>query len=1229
MPGGANTGGTGTTPAPPPGGNTVGGVGGMPPPAIPLVCKNSNDDCAALGRLASQAKTAELQAQDTLNHVQDLIDQAKSLHQDAINLHNQADQAIKMSAGYAKGKLDMGLSQQYMTEFESLQKAGDATEQQAQDRLAEANGAKAAYGAAKAAADAAFKAFADCLNLPPCPASTTGTTATGGGMTVGGGVTMGGTGGAGFSDCPAAQSALDSAIFEHQQAAKAMAAAQQALARGDGKTAESEFLNARLAEGLAARYEALAAYLLQQCYEKFMAGPPPVISVTPIPPVTPGSATIGGTTPTAGTTGRTTTTPTTGTTGGTTPTAGATGGAAPKPGTPAPGATRPVAPKRPGVYGSDIRGGDYVFMDRLVHEVLTEAGQKGSDWKLVPMPGGSVIYVSPDGKSSVRASFTPDGSILIETTPGTPAMPGIPAGTPPTSTPIPGGTAESTPPASPCPAATEDCAALQEAFDEASNAYEAANTAFNDANTKAAATAKAMSAAGAAAKSAYDASAGKPDDPAFSAAHSQLTAAMRDDDAAAVELKTAGEALAAAKAKWEQAKAALEACHQKAAPKCPPPSASSTAQNPGGNTVGTTPGGATTGGTPQPGGTGTTPAPAPGGNTVGAVPGGTPAVPLTCKNSNDDCAELGRLASQAQTAELQAAQDLKNVPDLNRQADWDHQDAIDLHNQADHAMSLSAGYAKGNLNAALAKQYMTEFEKLQKEGDAKEAESQALRAKANGAQAAYDAAKAAADAAFKAFHDCLSLPPCPHSTTGTTTTGGMTTGGVTPGAGGATGGTTGGTGTGGFSNCPAAQSDLDEANFLHGQAAKNAALGQQALIAGNAASAQSWFLNAQMDESSAQRWEAQAAYELQKCHEAAATTGATGTTGVVPGTSTTGTSTTGTSTTGTTGTTPTTPGAATGTTGGTATDTPPPTETPSACAVGDATCAQPSQCTGSSCFSVADMCKAAACAVSNFIQSLYQTMMLSAPISGAKTGSLPIGSNVTNAAYNGRGAHMLPISADLTMPTLAAFAMGAPGQGGQGGTPDVSIVSTGNSSGEAFQLQVRDPSGQTRTASVPEGTVLVATEPGSEKPAASRGTAGMLTQQLSGFCLQFAKLPPAAGMVYKIASPAMQQNFAPLKQILQAGRTLAEKGKLHPDSEPNAYADSIRQYAVWSKQEGWDQKKFGDEFIDRTKKNAEARNVKWTPVIEQALRGAIPGRWADITQVLNVAQSWQKAQPAR
>jgi hypothetical protein len=547
---------------------------------------------------------------------------------------------------------------------------------------------------------------------------------------------------------------------------------------------------------------------------------------------------------------------------------------------------------------------------------------------------------------------------------------------------------------------------------------------------------------------------------------------------------------------------------------------------------------------------------------------------------------------------------------------------------------MSVGYAQNNLDPALSAQYKAEFEALQKAGDAKEQQSQDKRAQANGAQAAYDAAKAATAAAFKAFHDCLSLPPCPPPATGTTGTGGTTVGGNTTGT-----ATTGGTSTGGFSDCPDAQSDLDSANFWHAQAAKDAAYAQQALANGNGAQAQSLFQNAALDEGSAQRWEAMAAYALQKCHEHPATTTATGTntTGVTPGTSTTGTTPTtpgGTPSNPRPAPTPTpTPGAASGATpsGGAATDTPQPTENVSACATGDPTCAKPNDCNGGSCVNVAALCAsgaaAAACAVSNFIQSLYQTMMLSAPISPKQATVPPRHSNITNAAYGGPPAHLLPISADLTMPVLATPAFAAGAQGGQAQTPDVSIVSTGNSSGEAFQLQVRDPSGRTKTASLPEGTVLVPTNPGSEKPAAARGTAGLLTQQMSGFCLQFAKLPPAAGMVYKIASPAMQQNFAPLKQVLQAGRVLAEKGKLHPDSEPNAYADSIRQYAVWSKQEGWDQKKFGDEFVDRTKKNAEARNVKWTPVIEQALRSAIPGRWGDITQVLNLAQSWQKASP--
>ena len=95
--------------------------------------------------------------------------------------------------------------------------------------------------------------------------------------------------------------------------------------------------------------------------------------------------------------------------------------------------------------------------------------------------------------------------------------------------------------------------------------------------------------------------------------------------------------------------------------------------------------------------------------------------------------------------------------------------------------------------------------------------------------------------------------------------------------------------------------------------------------------------------------------------------------------------------------------------------------------------------------------------------------------------------------------------------------------------------------------------------------------------------------------------------------------------MIRAGRELAEAGKFHPDSDPKAYADSIRQYALWTKLEGWDQQKFADNFLARTKKNAEALHVKWTPQMESSLRSVVPGRWNDISQVLARADQISQA----
>ena len=153
-----------------------------------------------------------------------------------------------------------------------------------------------------------------------------------------------------------------------------------------------------------------------------------------------------------------------------------------------------------------------------------------------------------------------------------------------------------------------------------------------------------------------------------------------------------------------------------------------------------------------------------------------------------------------------------------------------------------------------------------------------------------------------------------------------------------------------------------------------------------------------------------------------------------------------------------------------------------------------------------------------------------------------------------------------------------------------SLVANGNSSGEAFELQVMDPSGQFKKVALPDGIVL---EPAAKKapPLKPAGQTGkMLTQRITAFCLQFAKLPPAAGMLYKFADPAAQRQYKPAAYVLEAGYKLGAAGQLNPDSDPKAYIDFIRQYAVWAQQEGWNEQQFTEHWIERTKKIAQAMN---------------------------------------
>jgi hypothetical protein len=185
-----------------------------------------------------------------------------------------------------------------------------------------------------------------------------------------------------------------------------------------------------------------------------------------------------------------------------------------------------------------------------------------------------------------------------------------------------------------------------------------------------------------------------------------------------------------------------------------------------------------------------------------------------------------------------------------------------------------------------------------------------------------------------------------------------------------------------------------------------------------------------------------------------------------------------------------------------------------------------------------------------------------------------------------------------------------------------SVVANGKSSGEALELQVHDPSGKLKHATIPEGTVLEPVRRGSSKPIADIEQAGsVLKTALNAYCVNYAKLPPELGMLYRIAPQAVQDQFKMLLPVLQAARELTAAGRFTPDSDKDAYNTSIQQYALWAKIENWSEQQFARVFLDKTKENAAAAKVKWTQQMQQGVSALVPGRWRDISMVLDRAAS--------
>jgi hypothetical protein len=197
----------------------------------------------------------------------------------------------------------------------------------------------------------------------------------------------------------------------------------------------------------------------------------------------------------------------------------------------------------------------------------------------------------------------------------------------------------------------------------------------------------------------------------------------------------------------------------------------------------------------------------------------------------------------------------------------------------------------------------------------------------------------------------------------------------------------------------------------------------------------------------------------------------------------------------------------------------------------------------------------------------------------------------------------------------------------------INMSGNGNLGGDAITVQVIN-GGEQPVKIVGEGVVL---EPVENQQAIQENQSqwadavaraqeqgmSVATSKFNAYCLEILGLPPAVNTLFQIAGPELQQQFLPVKTILQAARTLHEEGALSYDdgqSDKEEYRHSITQWATWVRIEDLDRQQFEDRFTEQTQKNFEAADVDFTPEAEAFVRDNLSqSRWSDIQNINELA----------
>ena len=179
--------------------------------------------------------------------------------------------------------------------------------------------------------------------------------------------------------------------------------------------------------------------------------------------------------------------------------------------------------------------------------------------------------------------------------------------------------------------------------------------------------------------------------------------------------------------------------------------------------------------------------------------------------------------------------------------------------------------------------------------------------------------------------------------------------------------------------------------------------------------------------------------------------------------------------------------------------------------------------------------------------------------------------------------------------------------------------SLGRSSGNAFQVEIVNPT-QDALRALGSGFLLepvakVRRQDVERELARTKGRRHSIA--INAYCMEFTKAPPGLDMIYRIMPGDRAKTFQAVAPIILASKMLLQQKLLHPDSDPEEYFHSIRQWAFWTEEQGWKtQEAFANAFLGHARKNYESAGRAWTPQVEGALKRVIPGRWRDIESVL-------------